>query len=134
MGSKCLLLYHPPGGGAPSAADAERIVQALHRVCAVAQGRPERQLEARCSQFIQAPVRRVAAAQPPRLLLAERARAGPFAGRHLADPSRALRRPGAARPSQARDASVVAQPRALADIWVLQLPREAPDRAFVCNP
>lgn len=98
--AKCVLLYRPPHGGAPTQADAEVLVSALQRVCGVAAGgsagagadgraqQPERQLEARCTRMAQAP---------------------------------------------ARDASVVAQPVSLADIWLLQLPGEAPDRAFICN-
>ncbi|KIY99474.1 hypothetical protein MNEG_8485 [Monoraphidium neglectum] len=89
MGAKCLLLYHPPHGGTPTTADAERVVAALQRVCAVHHSRqPERQLEARCSQLSQAP---------------------------------------------ARDMTTVTHPRSLADLWLLQLPRDAPDRVFLCN-
>jgi hypothetical protein len=65
MGAKCLLLYHPPHGGTPTTADAERVVAALQRVCAVHHSRqPERQLEARCSQLSQAPVRCYSARRP----------------------------------------------------------------------
>ncbi|KAI8464306.1 MAG: hypothetical protein J3K34DRAFT_526306 [Monoraphidium minutum] len=67
MGAKCLLLYHPPGGGAPTGADAERVVSALQRVCA------------------------------------------------------------------ARDMTAVTAPRSMCDVWLLQLPRDAPDRVFLCN-
>jgi hypothetical protein len=57
MGTKCLLLYKPPHGGIPGTADAEQLVAALQRVCAVQQTRqPERQMEARCSRLSQAPV------------------------------------------------------------------------------
>lgn len=57
-GTKCLLLYRPASGGAPATADAEQLVAALQRVCGVPASRqPERQLEARCTQLSQAPVR-----------------------------------------------------------------------------
>lgn len=34
---------------------------------------------------------------------------------------------------QARDLTIVNQPRQLADVWLLQLPKEAPDHVFLCN-
>lgn len=29
--------------------------------------------------------------------------------------------------------SIVSAPRSLADLWMVQLPREAPERVFLCN-
>jgi hypothetical protein len=137
MGTKCLLLYRAPQGGAPGAADAERLVAALHRVCGVHQGRSaERQLEARCNQLRQLPVRGWwagggrARPGPARL-------AGAAARRRSSSPPAPplwLHTHAPNPPHQARDLTIVKQPRQLADLWLLQLPQEAPDRVFLVNP